>query len=214
MSSSPDISDLTLPMGKLLEGVVTTLDAESTPRIAPMGPIVNSDFSRLLLRPFQTSKTYANLKRTGVGVLNVTDDVELIARAAVGQLTTMPSLLPVPSIGGVMLADACRWYAFRIESLDDSTERTQIVARVVEHGTIRDFFGFNRAKHAVIEAAILATRLHLLDADPIRDELKRLAVIVDKTAGTQERRAFDFLQAHIENTMAGNPQASNTQGSP
>ncbi len=31
----------TLPEGKLLEGVVTTLNVDSSPHIAPMGPIVD-----------------------------------------------------------------------------------------------------------------------------------------------------------------------------
>ena len=57
---------------------------------------------------------------------------------------------PAEAIEGVILTDACRWYAFQVESLDDREERTEIAARVVDRGHGRDFFGFNRAKHAVI----------------------------------------------------------------
>ena len=67
-----------LPDGTLLEGIVTTLNDDGTPHIAPMGPIVDGEFNVLLLRPFRTSTTYQNLKRTGQGVLHVTDDVELL----------------------------------------------------------------------------------------------------------------------------------------
>jgi hypothetical protein len=102
----------------------------------------------------------------------------------------------------VILSDACRWYAFRIESLDDRDERTTIVARVVDRGTIRDFFGFNRAKHAVIEAAILATRIAFLEPEHIRKEVSRLASPVEKTGGHSERRAFAFLQAYIDERLA------------
>jgi hypothetical protein len=186
-----------LPDGTLLEGIVTTLNADGSPHIAPMGPIVDSTFSRLLLRPFRTSQTYQNLKRSREGVLHVTDDVELFARAAVGHLVEMPHLKPATSIDGVILTDACRWYAFRVDSLDDRDERTAIVARVVEHGRVRDFFGFNRAKHAVIEAAILATRIDLLDEGHLLDELERLASLVAKTGGHQERNAFDFLRNYV-----------------
>src|SRR5690242_12982895 len=100
-----------LPDGILLEGIVTTLNIDGTPHIAPMGPIVDAEFSRMLLRPYRTSVTYRNLKRTGQGVLHVTDDVGLFARAAVGQLTDLPSLTPAKSIEGVILENACRWYA-------------------------------------------------------------------------------------------------------
>jgi uncharacterized protein len=188
---------LALPDATLLEGIVTTLNADRSPHIVPMGPIVDAEFNRLLLRPYRTSTTYANLKRSGEGVLHVTDDVELLARAAVGRLEQIPALLPAEAVDGVILADACRWFAFRVEALDDREERTAIVARVVDRGRLRDFFGFNRAKHAVIEAAILATRVGLLDADHIRGELERLAPLVQKTGGHQEHRAFAFLQKYV-----------------
>lgn len=191
-----------LPEGTLLEGIVTTLNADNSPHLAPMGPIVDDDFDWLTLRPFRTSTTFANLKRNGQGVLHVTDDVELLARAAVGRLEQMPPLLSAQAIDGVILADACRWFAFRVHSCDDRDERTRIVARVVDRGLLRDFFGFNRAKHAVVEAAVLATRVGFLAPDHIRGELSRLAVLVEKTGGRQERRAFDFLQTHLAQELA------------
>jgi hypothetical protein len=183
--------------GLLLEGVVTTLNSDGSPHVAPMGPIVDEGFTRLLLRPFRTSVTYHNLKRTREGVLHVTDDVELIARAAVGQLEELPRLFPTEAVDGVILADACRWYAFQVASLDDREERTAIGADVVDRGRLRDFFGFNRAKHAVIEAAILATRLDLLDARYVLAELDRLTEPIRKTGGHQERNAFEFLRQHV-----------------
>jgi hypothetical protein len=191
-----------LPDGTLLEGIVTTLNADNSPHIAPMGPIVDAEFERLLLRPFRTSTTLANLKRTRQGVLHVTDDVELLARAAVGRLEQTPPFVRATAFEGVFLIDACRWYAFRVESLDERDERTKIVARVFDRGWLRDFFGFNRAKHAVVEAAILCTRLHLFDATHVCSELERLAVLVDKTGGHQERRAFAFLQEYVAAAVA------------
>lgn len=199
-----------LPDGILLEGIVTTLNANGSPHIAPMGPVVDAEFHWLLLRPFRTSQTYQNLKRNSEGVLHVTDDVELIAHAAVGMIKEMPRLVPAAAVKGMILVDACRWYAFRVESLDDREERAHIVARVVDRGQFRDFLGFNRAKHAVIEAAILATRVHLYDPSHTRDELARLAVMVDKTGGRPERRAFEFLQEYINETLA----RSSTEVSP
>src|SRR5262245_58673696 len=101
----------------ILEGIVVTLDAHAAPNIAPMGPRVDRDISRLLLRPFQTSQTYRNLKATACGVFHVIDDVKLLARAAIGQLDPLPALVPVPSFPCPRLADACRWFAFRVQSL-------------------------------------------------------------------------------------------------
>src|SRR5437762_13694443 len=109
MSHDDPLTCPRLPEGTLLEGIVTTLNDDGSPHIAPMGPIVDSGFSRLLLRPFRNSVTYQNLKRTREGVLHVTDDVELFARAAVGQLVELPRLEPARAVKGVILTDACRW---------------------------------------------------------------------------------------------------------
>ncbi|MEX2174865.1 MAG: DUF447 domain-containing protein [Pirellulaceae bacterium] len=184
----------------ILEGIVTSLQADGTANISPMGPRVDRLVTRLVLRPFRTSQTYQNLQRHGAGVFHVTDDVELIARAAVGQLDP-PRLLPAAAIRGYILADCCRWFAFRVRELDDAAERTTIVCEVVDRGTLRDFFGFNRAKHAVLEAAILATRIDIVSADEIRGEMRRLAIRIEKTAGDQERRAFAFLNQYLDQRL-------------
>ncbi len=181
----------------ILEGIVTTVCADGRVNISPMGPRVDSQMRELLLRPYQTSTTYQNLKRTGQGVFHVTDDVWLLAQAAVGAPEPLPELIRAEAVEGFILAGACRWYAFRVRELDDREARTNIVAEVVASGRLRDFFGFNRAKHAVVEAAILATRIGILPAQQIVDEMARLAVAVAKTGGPQEEKAFAFLKDYI-----------------
>ena len=186
----------------ILEGLVTTLDLDGTPHVVPMGPIVDEQMTQLVLRPYRTTRTFRSLFRTRQGVFHVTDDVEILALAAIHRLETLPPMIPATGVEGVVLKDACRWYAFRVTRLDDSAERAVIECQVVATGRIRDFIGFNRAKHAVIEAAILATRLGLLEAKHVRAEFRRLAVIVEKTAGQSERRAFESLQQHVNAALA------------
>jgi hypothetical protein len=188
----------------ILEGIVVTQDEVGAVNIAPMGPRVDRELTHLVLRPFQTAQTFKNLKSNPCGVFHVTDDVELLARAAVGQLEPPPTLVRIDGFPCPRLADACRWVAFQVESLDDQTERATIRCNVVAEGTIRPFFGFNRAKHAVVEAAILATRIGILPEGDIWQELARLATPIAKTAGEQERRAFEFLRQYVESRL--NPQ--------
>ena len=108
------------------------------------------------------------------------------------------------AVTGKILADACRWYAFRVADVDETSERITMTAQVVDCGTIREFFGFNRAKHAVLEAAILATRVNFLPHDEILAQLEQLASPVAKTAGPQETEAFKLLQNYIQSaTTAG-----------
>lgn len=61
------------------------------------------------------------------------------------------------------------------------------------------FRGFNRAQAAVVEAAILVSRLHLLPEHKIRSELKYLAIAISKTAGENERTAWQWLLEKVEN---------------
>jgi len=178
----------------ILEGLVTTTDATGGPHLAPMGPTVDAAFTKLLLRPFPTSNTYQNLRRHGEGVFHVTDDAKLIALAAVGAVPELPPTFPAEAVCGFVLTECCRAFEFVVKSIDDSRERVHIEAEVVRSHRLRDFLGFHRAKHAVIEAAILATRFHLLTAAEIDAEFKKLRVIVEKTGDSAEFEAMAVLE--------------------
>ncbi len=186
----------------ILESLVTTTDANGMPHVAPMGPRVAGDFSRFTLRPFSTSHTYQNLLQHREGVIHVTDDALLLAQAAIGAIDTMPRTRAADRIRGFVLEDCCRYFEFVVQSIDESTERVTIDVAVVHAGRVRDFFGFNRAKHAVVEAAILATRLHLLPLREIGEEFAKLRVIVGKTGGPEEHAAMDLLEAKLREAEA------------
>jgi hypothetical protein len=188
----------------ILEGIVTTLSLEGALNVAPMGPRIDPDLgmARFALRPFHTSTTYQNLKARGEGVFHVTDDVLLMAQTAIGMAPfPSPATRATDVITGQILNDACRFYEFRVIELDDREERTSIVVETVAQGRLRDFFGFNRAKHAVVEAAILATRADWLPIDELLGEFRKLAIVVDKTGGPRERAAFTLLNRHLRETV-------------
>jgi hypothetical protein len=186
----------------ILEGIVTTVSPDGSVNVAPMGPRVETGMERLLLRPYVTSGTYRNLKAHGEGVFHVTDDVLLLARAAVGALEPLPAMRQANVVRGYVLEGACRWYEFRVSAIDEREERIRIETEVVHAGRLRDFFGFNRGKHAVVEAAILATRTDFLKLEDIQAEFQKLAVLVDKTGGEQEEEAFLFLQEYLVRVAA------------
>ncbi len=182
---------------------MTTQSKEGQVNIAPMGPIVDAQMSKLILRPFTSSTTYRNLKATGEGVFHITDDVLLLARGAIGKVTagdteSGAAIRPADKVAGVVLTGACRYYEFRVTSLDDSQQRTRIEVQVVGTQTLRPFIGFNRAKHAVLEAAILATRLHLTGTGPVLIEYERLASLVDKTGSQREHQAMAELKSFVD----------------
>jgi len=94
-----------------------------------------------------------------------------------------------------VLHDACRAWEFTIDGIDDSTERIAMTARVVAEHAGRPFLGFSRAAHAVVEAAILVTRLELLGREEVSRRIADLRPLVDKTGGSRERDAFGLLEA-------------------
>ena len=189
----------------IVEGIVTTVNRDDELNIAPMGPIVDERMTSFVFRPFQSSTTYRNLKERPYGVFHVVDDVLLIAGAALDRLEKVPDTFTAERIVGRVLTDCCRWYEFEVASFDDSSERTTFNTTVVHTGRLRDMFGFNRAKHAVLEATILATRLHLVPEIEVRKQLEALASPVDKTAGPQEKAAFLLVTNFVDNWYRSPP---------
>lgn len=179
----------------ILEGIVTTLGENGRVNVSPMGPIASPDLRTLTLRPFKSSQTYQNLKTHGEGVFHVIDDAEMLARAAVSDIT--PEMRRASAVNGWIIQGACRALELRVRSLDESTERASILVDVVRIETLRESFGFNRAKHAVVEAAILATRVHFLPREQILSKFDELAVLVQKTGGAAEERGFALLRDHV-----------------
>ena len=183
----------------IVETIVTSVAADGTVNCAPMG--VEWGDSAIVLKPFLDTATYRNLMATRACVVNLTDEVRLFARAAISN-PVYPTV-PAEIVRGVVLADCCSWREVEVRSVDSTPPRSRIESVVVHRGTRRDFIGFNRAQHAVLEAAIYATRLHLLPRAFIDSELARLQVIVDKTAGPQEIEAMALLTEYVHSLPAG-----------
>jgi hypothetical protein len=195
----------------VVEGIVATVDPGGGIHLAAMGPEVDEAacrsgrIERLLLKPFETSQTAAHLARLPEGVFHLTDDVLLVTRLVVGSLDRPPAARPAERVRGFVLEDACMACEFRVEEADRSRERGRLEARVLAVHTGRPFIGFNRARHAVIEGAILVTRLHLLGAEPVARRFDDLRTLVDKTGGDREQEAFGLLLARVGREQTAGP---------
>lgn len=187
----------------IVEGLLTTKSPAGKVNVAPMGPIIEGDFDRLILRPFKGSTTFENLNATQVAVFHIVDRINVIAEAAIRQLAELPEMVSAVAVDGFALTDCCRWFEVQVDEIDVSSDRTVMTAKVVHTQNQRPHTGFNRARHAVIEAAILATRVHLLPEEEIRVGLKFLAPAVEKTGEQEEKEAFQMICDHIENHRSG-----------
>lgn len=178
----------------IIESIVTTLNEAEEANFAPMGVTIGEE--EILIRPYSDSATYRNLVATGAAVVNLTDNCRLFAESAISdpQFPTFPAEL----VAGRVLTDACSYYECSVMNADASAPRAIFRCKIVKRGVLRDFIGFNRAKNAIIEAAILATRIRFLELETILQEYRRLSGIVQKTGGEQEAWAMRYLQDYVE----------------
>jgi len=183
----------------IIESIVTTLGEDGRINCAPMG--VEWGDEVIVLKPFLETATYRNVTATRSAVVNLTDDVRLFAQAAISN--PVYATVPASVVRGVVLTDCCSWRELEVRTVDSTPPRSRIETSIVHRGFRRDFIGFNRAAHAVLETAIYATRLHLLEPAFVQNELARLQVIVDKTAGEREREAMALLSVHIQGAIGG-----------
>jgi hypothetical protein len=177
----------------IVESIVTSVGANGNVNIAPMG--VEWGDETIVLKPFLETTTFRNVTTTGAAVINLTDDVMIFALGAIA--TPDATTVSAAAVRGVVLEAACSWREVEVVTVDATPPRARIETRVVHRGFRREFIGFNRARHAVLEAAILATRTHLLPAEEIRRDYERLQVIVDKTAGPREHEAMRLLTDYV-----------------
>ena len=77
-------------------------------------------------------------------------------------------------------------------------ERAELSCRVLFEGKQKDFLGFRRAANAVIEAAILATRLAFHDYAVVADRLRHYREIVEKTGDENDRQAFQLVHDYVQ----------------
>ena len=131
----------------ILETIVTTVDQNGAVNCAPMGVEWSED--SIVLKPFLETATYRNILATGAAVVNLTDDVRIFARAAIAnpQYPTFPAVV----VRGVVLEDCCSWREIEVRAIDRTPPRSRIETAVVHCGTHREFIGFNRARHAVLD---------------------------------------------------------------
>jgi len=177
----------------IIESIITTLGADSAAHIAPMGIIWRDDHP--ILAPFRPSTTLDNLVHSGCAVINHTDDVRIFAGCLTGRRDW--PLRPAERISGRVLQAALAHQELMVDRIEEDELRPRFHCRVVHEAAHGAFRGFNRAQAAVIEAAILVSRLHLLPRDKVEREVAYLEIAVSKTAGPREREAWEWLTTRI-----------------
>ena len=193
-------------MPLIRETIVTTADANGRPHIAPLGIIADGD--GWIIAPFRPSATLDNLRAVPFAVANSTDDVRIFAGCLTGRCNwpvTASLRVPVPR-----LADALAHAELAVTRVTEDARRPRFHCRVVHRAAHAPFDGFNRAQAAVVEAAILVSRLHLLPREKVETEIAYLDIAVGKTAGVAEQQAWQWLMEKIRAHYAGDASVTTT----
>jgi hypothetical protein len=180
-------------MPMIRETIVTTVNPAGAVHIAPLGIIAEGD--GWIIAPFHPSATLDNLRATPFAVANYTDDVRVFAGCLTGRKEwpiTASESVPVPR-----LADALAHAELAVTHVTEDAQRPRFHCRVVRLDAHAPFRGFNRAQAAVIEAAILASRLHMLPRAKVASEMAYLEIAVGKTASAAELEAWSWLTEKI-----------------
>jgi hypothetical protein len=154
-----------------------------------------------VIAPFRPSTTLDNLQANPYAVANYTDDVLVFAGCLTGR-RDWPTR-PATKVPGAVLDQALAHAELAVAHVTDDATRPRFLCRVVHQETHAPFRGFNRAQAAVVEAAILVSRLHMLPAEKIEREIAYLQIAIDKTAGPRERQAWEWLMQRIAEHKAG-----------
>jgi hypothetical protein len=191
-------------MPMIFETLVTTVAPDGVVHCAPMGARYADE--EVLLMPFRPSTTLDNILGGGCAVLNLSTDVRIFAGCVTGR-RDWPTV-PAERIAGRRLAGALAHVELRLVRCEDDPQRPLLhLARVWER-THAPFPGFNRAQAAVIEGAVLVSRLRMLPADKVDREMAYLQIAIDKTAGPAELEAWGWLTAAVAAFRAGPAQVA------
>ena len=179
------------------EVILTTISAEGVPHIAPLGLVqaAEEDEEHWIVAPFAPSRTLDNIAATGLAVANYTDDPLIFAGCLTGRkdwlLTPLPDV-KVPRLGAALAHDV-----LQVVSVEEDPQRPRFTCAVVQSATHAPFTGMNRARAAIVELAILVSRLHLLPREKVEAEIGYLSIGLEKTGGAKERLAWQWLMERV-----------------
>jgi uncharacterized protein len=181
-------------MPKIIETIITTTSAHGLVHIAPLGLI--ADGPHWIIAPFAPSRTLENLRAVPFACASHTQDVRVFAGCITGR-KVWPTV-KAGQVAGSRLADCVSHWELEVERVDEDGQRPRFVCRVVHVGHHAAWGGYNRAQAAVIECAVLVSRLHMLSREKIEAELAYLDIAVSKTAGPHEVEAWGWLMDRID----------------
>lgn len=179
----------------IIESIISTLNSnDGRVNFAPMGIHIHDHlYNPALVEEFELhlykgSQTFSNLYSASEGVINLTDDVLAFVETALfsRELPVSPSKM----VSAPRMAGANTVLEFSVISFDRGREPARVKGKLLYHAVFGGFEGFRRAQSAVLEIAIMATRLDHIPLSEIKQHLGIHEQIILKTGGIKEKQAL------------------------
>lgn len=170
--------------GVIFEAIVSTYSPRGQPNAAPMG-VLTEDLTQLVLRPYTTTRTYANLKHRGCAVVNFVTDATTFYRTAFKpeeekSMTRADWFERAEVVAAPRLREVDALLEVSVVELRDEEPRAHVTCRIDrwERDASR-FRPYCRGTFAAIEAIIHATRIQMLLAHGQMREAEKLIELVE-----------------------------------
>ncbi len=180
-------------MPLIRETIITTMDRQGRVQIAPLGLIAEGE--DWIIAPFRPSVTLDNLEQVPFAAASHTDDVRIFAGCLTGRHDW--PVEPCDTIAVPRLSNALSHWELEVVERIEHEQRPRFRCRIAHAATHAPFPGYTRAKFAVIEAAILSSRLHMLPREKVESEIAYLRIAIEKTASPADHEAWGWLMQKI-----------------
>ncbi len=170
----------------ITEAIVTTVSKDGVPNAAPMGIVRQG--SKYFIRMFPDTTTFRNVSDVGYLVANFIDDSRVYVLSAFRDLG--PEYFQFED--GMVpprLRDAAGWAYFRCK-VEDAVILEAVSATIASCRAPTYSRGFG----AVIEAAIVGTRLHFYKGDEGIKKIREYEAIVKKCGSPADMEAMRTLK--------------------
>ena len=177
----------------IYETIITTQSEQGQAHIAPMG--IRRTDGMVTVAPFRPSRSLSNILREKCLIINFTDDVRVFAGCLTGRFNW--PIEKASCIAGYRLANSLAHLEAELLRVEEDEVRPRLICKIVHQETHAIFPGFNRAQAAVIEGAVLISRLDRLPREKVETEIAYLSIAINKTAGPREIEAWQWLLERV-----------------
>ena len=177
----------------IIETIVSTIDNDGKVNFSPFG--IKKNKNQIYISPYIPSRTLLNLKSTKCAVVNYTDNTSFFVDCIIGNKKFKKK--KCKNFSGFFLEDCFGYEQVKVKKIIKNKLRPTFVCEIDKSFHIKNYEGHNRAKASIIEACILASRVHLLGKKKIFNELNYLSIAVEKTAGSLEKKSWNKILNYI-----------------